>query len=168
MRGVYAIILSLLLAGHETSLAGDADGKQINIEITTHLGDKQTFTEGDLISFYISLDRDAYVLILMQDARGGWTQLVPNQFFSDNHYKAGLFIPVPNKSNPFQFRVQEPFGTETLWAFASTQAFPEPIDIHNKDNLIDYVRASLHDAARKQNVSYGEAHLILHTRKTPR
>ena len=101
--------------------AGD---KPFNLSLTTHLGDGQTFRDGDIVSFYVSLDHDAYLLFVYQDAGDRLNVLLPNALHPDNYFKAGLFIPIPNEQNPFQFRISAPFGTETLWVFASDQPFP--------------------------------------------
>ena len=97
----------------------------IDIEVTTHLGDKQNFQQGDVISFLISLDRDAFVLMIYEDAEHNLVQIIPNRYRQSNQYKTGLFMSVPNRDEPFEFVVSPPFGKETIWVFAAEQEFPE-------------------------------------------
>ena len=96
----------------------------IDIEVTTHLGDKQIFQRGDVISFLISLDREAFVLMIYEDAEHNIVQIIPNRYRQNNRYKTGLFMSVPNRDEPFEFVVSPPFGKETIWVFASDQSFP--------------------------------------------
>jgi len=107
-----------------TPLRHTTSKHHINIGITSHLGDKQTYKEGDVISFYLSLDRDAFVIIIYQDATGNLTQIIPNELSRNNFYLAGDFFNVPNAESPFKFVINKPFGTEYLWAFANDKALP--------------------------------------------
>lgn len=104
--------------------AAEDDNRHINIEITTHLGDQQTFEAGDQISFLVTLDRDAYLLMIYEDANHNLVQVIPNRHRNNNFYKNGLFIAVPNRDDPFRFVVKPPFGQETLWVFASSRPLP--------------------------------------------
>lgn len=102
-----------------TSIADELQG--INLEITTYLGDAQTFVQGDEISFMLSLDKPAYLYLFYQDAANHLIQVLPNHQQPDNHYPAGLFMPLPDANAGFRFIVQPPYGEEKLWAFASDQ-----------------------------------------------
>ncbi len=97
----------------------------IKLEITTHLGDRQTFVEGDTLSFLLSLDSDAYLLIIYEDAASNLIQLLPNSRMGNNLQHAGVFLTIPPANAGFRFKVRAPFGAETLWAFASDVPFPE-------------------------------------------
>ncbi len=93
----------------------------VHLEITTYLGDAQTFEQGDEVAFMLSLDRPAYIYLYYQDASHQMIQLLPNRQQRNNHYQPGLFIPVPDPQAGIQFIVQAPYGEEKLWAFASDQ-----------------------------------------------
>lgn len=121
------------------SSVAHASGKPdnpINLNVTTHLGDTRTFREGDIVSFYVNLDRDAYLVIVYQDAAEHLFMILPNSMYSDNFYKAGLFIPIPNEHNPFRFRIAAPFGKETLWIFASDHPLPAAKFISSDSNTV--------------------------------
>lgn len=113
--GVAALLLLMLAA--DPLLAGEP--APVDIRITTHLGDRQSFSEGDRISFLLSLDRDAYVYLFYRDAAGNRLQLLPNRRMPRHFYSAGVFMPVPSAGQRFQFSVNPPFGVETVYAFAS-------------------------------------------------
>ena len=105
--------------------AASAIQNTIDIEVTTHLGDKQVFQQGDVISFLISLDRDAYVLMIYEDAEHNLLQIIPNRHRKSSRYETGLFMSVPSRDEPFEFVVNPPFGKETIWVFAAEKSFPE-------------------------------------------
>jgi len=117
----YLIIIVSLLFLSSGCLAGikNIPPKKINIEITSHLGDKQLFVQGDVIKFLISLDIDAYIIVIYQAANGKLIQLLPNEKEKNTLYKAGLFISVPSDTVPYKFTIQPPYGKEKVWVFAS-------------------------------------------------
>jgi len=139
----------------------------INVDVTTHLGNKQTFLAGDTVSFFLSLDIDAHLLVIYEDANGHLTQLVPNSLLNKTLYKAGLYIPLPDKNAAFHFKVQAPFGEETLWAFASDVAFPELDGRYLKNGLkqikLDIAAVKGQLLSHKQT-SFGETKLVIHTK----
>jgi len=138
----------------------------INIEITTHLGNQQTFVEGDDLSFLFNLDRDAYLLAIYQDAEGNLIQLLPNRESSSLPQKAGMFIPLPKQNAKFRFKIQAPFGKEELWIFASDQLPPELPGDNLSNGLkvlsedINSVRIKLRE---RHQTAYGDARLTIHT-----
>ena len=69
MRGPMArYAAGILLALVAQLPAHAAEPKNIDVKITTHLGDRQEFVEGDRISFLLSLERDAHVYLFYRDA----------------------------------------------------------------------------------------------------
>ncbi|MDH3389796.1 MAG: DUF4384 domain-containing protein, partial [Gammaproteobacteria bacterium] len=69
-------LLALLLAS-SPALAGEP--RQVDVRLTTHLGDQQSFVDGDRISFLLSLESDAYVYLFYRDAEANLLQLLPNE-----------------------------------------------------------------------------------------
>jgi len=140
--------------------------QKIKIEITTHLGDKQTFLNGDIVKFLVNLDTDSYLTVIYQDAKGQLIQLIPNQKQS-NFYKAGLFITLLNESSNFRFKIQAPYGDEYIWIFASDESNNELEGTKIKNGLIllsssiEKIRTQIHE---KANIKFGQAHLELHTK----
>lgn len=140
--------------------------QSINIDITTHLGDQQTFTENDVIAFLLTLEKDAYVTAVYLDAKGEIFQIIPNQSLSNHFYKAGLFIPIPPQDAEFNFKVRSPFGKETLWVFASDRPDPKLSGKTLKNGLrhltqtIAEIRATIN---RQSKYLFGESKLEITT-----
>ncbi|NOY83450.1 MAG: DUF4384 domain-containing protein [Nitrospirae bacterium] len=97
--------------------------EKIGLEITSHLGDHQTFLSGDTLSFFINLEREAYLLVIYEDAAGHLTQIIPNAINKNGYSLSGLFMPLPEENAPYRFKVQAPFGQEKVWVFAADRAF---------------------------------------------
>ncbi|WP_455202426.1 DUF4384 domain-containing protein [Kaarinaea lacus] len=139
----------------------------INVEVTTHLGDKQTFQQGDVISFLISLDQDAFVLMVYEDAERNIVQIIPNRYRQSNRYETGLFMSVPNRDEPFEFVVSPPFGKETIWVFASEKKFPELPGVE-LENGLKKLSGGFSDIlskirAQRSRLSYGETSTTITT-----
>lgn len=141
--------------------------KSINISITTHLGENQIFNEGDVVSFLLNLDRDAYVLLVYQDAAGNLAPLFP---VNDKGWvMAGDFLPFPNEDMGLRFVVNAPFGQEKVWAFAASKPFP----ISGKERSIkvfadlNTLLITVRRHGDKTDISYGEAFTQLSTAKNP-
>ena len=119
LRLLFATIISCSLL-HAGKVAADKTVTQgAGLEVTTHLGDNQVFAQNDVLSFLISLDKAAYITAIYSDASGQLHQVLPNAVQKDNYYQANLFIPLPANDAGFQFRVDAPYGRETLYVFAS-------------------------------------------------
>ncbi len=99
--------------------------RSISLEITSRYGDRQTYTDGDRLSYYLSTDVDAYLLMIYEDATGNFTQLIPNQNSGSNFHKAEAYFEIPPSSSEYQFIVTAPYGEETLWVYSSAQPFPQ-------------------------------------------
>ena len=118
------ILTAALLLLFSRTGAVIADDAPLQISITTHLGDKQEFREGDRVQFLLNLNRDAFLLLIYQDAQGTLTELVPNGWEKTGFHKAARYLSVPDSRLPFEFIAGKPFGAETVWAFAADQPFP--------------------------------------------
>lgn len=154
----------ITLAEAENKNAGPLEPLQL--EITTHLGDAQSFRNGDPIHFMISLEKDAYVTLFYQDASGQIVQLLPNLHQRSNFFKAGLFIPFPGQNTNFEFTVQPPFGEDRVWAFAGDTA----VNISNGQTLENGLVAisksigQIRSIMKQQSKAfYDEALLVINT-----
>lgn len=172
MAGVFCgISLAQDVASHDQK--GDPSNihsralQSVNIEITSHLGDQQNFVEQDVISFFISLDRAAYLYGFYQDASGDVYQLIPGKAQAEHYFQPGFYIPFPAEDSAFQFVVQAPFGEEQIWLFASDQG---QLKFKGRESRQGIKRlnqrrrdlaGSIKAASRRL---FGEAHLIIHTR----
>ena len=127
--------------------------QNIEVSITTHLGDQQSFVEGDVISFLLTLNSDAYIYLFYKDAENNIFLIYPNQKSSSQLFKSGFFIPLPPKEQHFQFKIQAPFGEETLYAIASDnpQVSLAGKQLENGLSLIDSSIREIETSLRQQS-----------------
>jgi hypothetical protein len=129
------------------------------VELTTDLGDQQSYIEGDQIQFLLSLGSDAYVYMYHVDTRGAITMLIPDARQQGHFYNAGYFMTLPEYDNGYRFNVSAPFGEHNVWVFASdadiSDAEVRPRQGHTIEELGDLIRQA--------SASYGEAQLLLNT-----
>jgi hypothetical protein len=168
-KNLISLFLFYILFFFVFSVFADSKTKtlqNINIEITTHLGDKQTFQESDAISFLLNLDEAAYLYVIYQDSEGQLIQMIPNKSQQKNYYKAGFFMSVPPQDSDFKFVVQAPFGKEILWAMASDSAEVELVGKTLKNGLkvlsnnIEAIRGKLKKHSKQK---YGESKMAITT-----
>jgi Domain of unknown function (DUF4384) len=136
--------------------ATETGPSDINVTITTHLGDDQHFQAGDEISLLLNLDRDAYLLLVYRDASGNLVKLFPVRKNDNGWVPAGDFIPFPRRADRLRLIVSPPFGEEQVWAFAAAEAFPGT-PLKNIDDI---------ESLRKQLLSTGISFSAAHTRLT--
>jgi tetratricopeptide (TPR) repeat protein len=144
---------------------------EIRIELTTQRGDGVTFAKGEKIIFYVSSDRDAYLLLLYQNAENHLTQIYPNARSGKAFQSAGDFIKIPDETATFEFNIEPPYGVEQVWAFAATEPFPTLKETGTSNGLtvlqqgLAEVATQLRAHGKKPGVSYGEANVVLTTVK---
>lgn len=134
----------------------------LRLDITSHLGAGQVYREGEIIRYFFSSDRDCYLLLLYQDAGGQLIQIFPNAQSRENKVRSGAFIEFPRQSDPFEFVVTPPFGTERVYAFAATRPFAtlpgEDLGgLRLLNDPIEKIQAKFRDFGRTAGVDYGEA-----------
>jgi len=141
----------------------------IDLEITSELGDGQTYEEGDAISYFVSSSHDAFLLLIYQDASDNLIQILPNQHSANQIYPADLYFQVPGENVGFQFEIAAPFGDEHIWAFASTGQFPD-LPGQGLENGLKFLSGVMPDIvqqlrhiAKQQQQAYGEAKTTITT-----
>jgi len=140
----------------------------IKVEVTSHLGDGETYIEGDEVAYFFSTDRDAYLLLIYEDAEGNLTQILPNPYSGDGYFKAGNFFRIPPEKADYAFTVRSPFGPERLWAFAASRPFPDLRgDQYETGRVLQdsmgQILATLRAHGAAPGVAYGEANTVLTT-----
>lgn len=115
-----------LLPPEPASLSGLPEplSRGMSLEVTSHLGDGQTYGAGETISYFVSTDQDAFLLLIYEDAGRNLIQILPNAFAANRLYRADRFTEVPAPGDPFEFVIEPPFGVERIWAFAASRPFP--------------------------------------------
>lgn len=163
VRLVPALVLSLFFA---TGIVCASQPQPVDVNITTHLGDQQSFVDGDRISFLLSLDNDAYIYLFYRDAESNLLQLLPNERMPDHFFNAGLFMPVPSAQQPYQFTVKPPYGDESIYAIASNNdalVFPGKPLANGLILLAGDLQQVIDDIRKKSKLLFGRAELRLTT-----
>jgi len=163
----FLLLLPAIVFLCSQAYASNTEKQSINIEVTTHLGDKQKFKAGDKIAFLVSLDNDAHLLMIYEDAEHNLIQVIPNAYRKNSLYKKGLFIAVPDREEPFEFLVNSPFGSEKLWVFASSKQFPvlDGIPLKNGLKKLEKKLPEVLSAIRpaKPDILFGQSSTVITT-----
>ena len=167
LQSIFFVLMTGLVLLPVSSLQAAQSLRPINIELTTHLGDKQTFSEGDRLSFLLSLNQPAFVYLFYEDATGNVLQIIPNRDNANHYFNTGYFQKIPGDADNFRFIVQAPFGQEAIYAFATDAEF---IDLTRRPLANGLSQTSESIAAIEKNIKlqsqgqFGKAELRLHTR----
>jgi hypothetical protein len=83
--------------------------------------DRRDFKVGEKAQFFVSSDKDCYLIILNLDSQGGMRVLFPNQYFTNNFIKAGRIIKIPDEKmgQKFELEFGEPVGEEVVKVIAT-------------------------------------------------
>lgn len=96
------------------------------IAVTTQLGKNALFIEGDKVRLLATLDRPAYVAVMLENSRGELQQLYPAREITRGvFHPAGAFQAIPREG--LGFPVVAPYGVETAWLIASDRALPSEL-----------------------------------------
>lgn len=94
---------------------------QFGLDLKTGSGNTQ-YREGDEISFTVSSDKDAYLVLLDYQSDGTTVVLFPNEFHPDSRVRKGETVRIPDPANAdFALKVGAPFGDDRIEAIASTE-----------------------------------------------
>lgn len=143
--------------------------RDLRLEITSHLGDGQTYGAGERISFFVRTDRDAFLLLVYEDVARNLIQILPNAYSEARPFRGGEFVEVPAAADPFEFIVEPPFGVERVWAFASSRPFPRLPGEALENGLtvlsggLDAVVSVLRGLAAEPGIAYAEARATVTT-----
>lgn len=95
---------------------------------------KRDYRLGENIQIILEGNKNFYALIIFQDASGNLVQLLPNQHREVNFFRAGQKLTIPGKTDGFKLKVSPPFGTESIFVFASTAPLGEaPVSMFGND-----------------------------------
>ena len=98
----------------EEIISGD-----IQLDVWTNKGNENLlFSEGEILKIYVRVNRAAHLRVIYNMADGSRVLLV-NDYYLDES-KVNQVVEIPG-----EFECAEPFGAETMLAFARTQEFPK-------------------------------------------
>jgi hypothetical protein len=107
-------------------LRDDKANSDLKVVVWTDRGDGGVYKEKEKLVVYVKANKDCYVKVIYHDALGNNIQVFPNEL-SAKHEKitANTVYTIGGKDSKFEFQVSEPYGTELIKAFASTEPFAE-------------------------------------------
>lgn len=165
---------TLLLAILSTILILTACGsaqqrERLHVDITSFIGDEQSFRIGDELSFLISLNENAWLYMYYENSEGNVYQLIPSVLHPDNHVSAGDFIPFPSVEAAFRLEISPPFGEERVWLLATEQQLSLPSLTNNKlrelsISLTD-MQSDLKKMTQENRIRHSEDELMFTTEK---
>jgi TolB-like protein len=91
---------------------------QFHVEIRTAKG-RNTFVEGDNISFAVRVSRAAFVTLLTVDPAGTMTLLLPNKWQQTVFVHPGTGVSIPKQGADFTFTILPPHGETLVRAIAT-------------------------------------------------
>jgi len=96
---------------------------ELKINLQIDRGDGGIYRQGEPLHLFLRASRDCYVRVVYQQVDGTKVQVFPNQFHPDYRVRKGELTRIPAEGDGFELRVSEPFGSEIVKVFASTEPF---------------------------------------------
>jgi len=125
----------------------------IQLNITTDIGDRAIFKQGDSVNFLLNLSEDAYLFVFYTDATGRIHRLLPEKHGTLFFSKAGWFLPVPG--NDIKFIVSEPYGSEKISILALSGVIKDQDKLYQKSGSISEIVSLYREYARSNSFNFG-------------
>lgn len=110
---------------------------KINLDVFVNHAPDNEYRTGEELQIYIQTDRSCYIKVLYRDSEGDDLILFPRLSSDPSYFQAGQVYEIP-PADQYRIVASEPFGTECLKVFASTQPFGE---IEKELLQVAYIRA---------------------------
>ena len=149
--------------GNPVSKPETVRARAIRVDVSSNLGNDQTYQAGDAISYFVSTDRDAYLMMIYMDAANHLVQILPNRYSGKAFFPKGGYIQVPGVEADFRFVIRAPFGLEQVLTFAASRPFPElkgkvlANGLRLLDGSLKEILRELRTFGRRPGLFYGEA-----------
>jgi len=95
----------------------------LKINLQLDRGDGGIYRQDERLYLFLRTSRDCYVRVIYQQVDGTRVQVFPNQYHPDYRVKKEVLTRIPAEGDRFDLRVSEPFGSEIVKVFASTEPF---------------------------------------------
>lgn len=116
--------------------------RYLNAEVWTDHEDGEYY-EGDRVTIYFRVSRDAFVAIYSIDSKGRVNMLFPGSPNQDNYVVGGVTHSLPSRNDDYDLVVSGPEGVENIQIIASREPIPIPDWYPNSGMLCDW--ESRHD-----------------------
>lgn len=172
-----ALFPSELLQPQKASAAPQKEGvskKGLIVEISTTRGEgRPVYHKGDKISFLVRVNRPAYVYLFDLDEAGAATLLYPvgrdgepaDTAFCGGRLEPGMPLVIPEDGCSVDLVVQEPFGTDTVWAVAAETPLELPKSLTDKWRNAQVVLERIRAIGLASQGGYAECDLKVVTRR---
>ena len=107
-----------------SDLLAAADGDLV-VQAASDRGENPVYRLGENLQLHVFVNHDAYLKVYHVDVAGKTQLIYPNRFQPDNRVAGGAFVRIPERHDPFQFRLGPPFGAEFIKVVASTRQFSD-------------------------------------------
>jgi len=101
-----------------------ADNPVMPLQVTLWT-DKKEYASGDKIKIYLKGNKPFYARVLHRDTKGGYLQLLPNPYRTENYFNGGVIYEFPSGNDRFELEVSPPFGDEQIILYSSTSPLGE-------------------------------------------
>lgn len=89
-------------------------------------GNYQVFREGETVRFTLQVSKPLYVYIFSINAKAEVSQLYPKTGEAETVKTPGITYSIPDNSDNWEIKVEQPFGTDAVKVFASDRRLPLP------------------------------------------
>jgi len=95
----------------------------LKLNLQLDRGDGGIYREGERLHLFLRTNRDCYVRVIYQQVDGTKVQVFPNRYHPDYRVRKDLITRIPAEGDTFELKVSEPFGSEIVKVFASSEPF---------------------------------------------
>lgn len=111
-------------------------GGGFRLDLWIDKGNGGLYRSGEKMFVNVRAEMACYLKLVYLDAGGNLIVIFPNAYQRSARLFAGQTVQIPDDQAGFDFEIGEPFGAETLIAFASTEPFPQDAGQHLGNGMI--------------------------------
>jgi Domain of unknown function (DUF4384) len=102
-------------------LASAQDDASLKVEVWVDRGEGAVYVEGEELIAMVRANRDAYILLFYTNAANQTYQIFPNEHHPEGKIRGNVVTRIPEPQDAFIFRIEAPFGIESIMALASSK-----------------------------------------------
>lgn len=111
--------------------------------------DRVELRNGEAFAVEVKSEKDGFVRVFYQNAKGQLIQIYPNQFSPDGTIRAGSPLVIGGAADPYEIVIEPPLGPESIGALVSTGAFTDEAELKamfKEKVFIDVAEGNVPDA----------------------
>jgi hypothetical protein len=106
-----------------SNVSGTSKTDTFTLSVAADRGIAATYRDGEVLTLFVTSNKDAYLKIYHIDVNGIAQLIWPNRFGGSGRILAGQAMKFPGPTDGFEYLLGKPYGTEYLKAIASTVPF---------------------------------------------